>query len=117
MVQSVDISIVAKLHVLVFLRTIITTTDLACLPTQHPAQVSNLVEDAQAGKALKGPNSSNATTPLSPTTAHAIFAATVRAWTTGSHSFLQWAMYDVCQHPDATDDWRQCLFVEAAAVQ
>jgi len=42
-----------------------------------PMQVSNLVEDAQAGKALKGPNSSTATTPLSPTTAHAIFAATV----------------------------------------
>lgn len=40
-------------------------------------QVSNLVEDAQAGKALKGPTSSSATTPLSPTTAHAIFAATV----------------------------------------
>lgn len=42
-------------------------------------QVSNLVEDAQAGKALKGVNSSSATTPLSPTTAHAIFAATVSA--------------------------------------
>lgn len=41
-------------------------------------QVSNLVEDAQAGKALKAPTSSSTTTPLSPTTAHAIFAATVR---------------------------------------
>jgi hypothetical protein len=56
-------------------------------------QVSNLVEDAQAGKALKGPNSSSATTPLSPTTAHAIFASTVggprRRATTGITSTLK----------------------------
>eukprot|EP00882_Tetradesmus_deserticola_P009920 GHRQ01010481.1.p1 GENE.GHRQ01010481.1~~GHRQ01010481.1.p1 ORF type:complete len:405 (+),score=200.32 GHRQ01010481.1:358-1572(+) len=38
--------------------------------------VSNLVEDAKQGKALKGPSSSSFTTPLSPTTAHAIFAST-----------------------------------------
>jgi hypothetical protein len=40
-------------------------------------QVSNLVEDAKQGKSLKGPSSSSFTTPLSPTTAHAIFASTV----------------------------------------
>ncbi|KAF6241961.1 hypothetical protein COO60DRAFT_1607887 [Scenedesmus sp. NREL 46B-D3] len=38
--------------------------------------VSNLVDDAKQGKALKGPSSSSFTTPLSPTTAHAIFAST-----------------------------------------
>lgn len=54
-------------------------SDAAC------PQVSNLVEDAQGGKPLKGPNSSNATTPLSPTTAHAIFAATVRATAQHTH--------------------------------
>jgi hypothetical protein len=43
------------------------------------SQVSNLVEDAKQGKALKGPSSSSFTTPLSPTTAHAIFASTVGA--------------------------------------
>eukprot|EP00879_Flechtneria_rotunda_P033834 GHRR01037647.1.p1 GENE.GHRR01037647.1~~GHRR01037647.1.p1 ORF type:complete len:109 (-),score=11.50 GHRR01037647.1:146-472(-) len=39
--------------------------------------VSSLVEDAKQGKALKGPSSSLFSTPLSPTTSHAIFAATV----------------------------------------
>ncbi|WIA36470.1 hypothetical protein OEZ86_007771 [Tetradesmus obliquus] len=38
--------------------------------------VSNLVEDAKQGKSLKGPSSSSFTTPLSPTTAHAIFSST-----------------------------------------
>lgn len=38
--------------------------------------VSNLVDDAQQGKPLKGPNSVASTTPLSPTTTHAIFAST-----------------------------------------
>eukprot|EP00775_Hariotina_reticulata_P013808 gene13808-13929_t len=41
--------------------------------------VSNLVEDAKQGKSLKAqqvPNSSSFSTPLSPTTSHAIFAST-----------------------------------------
>eukprot|EP00878_Enallax_costatus_P011414 GHUV01011917.1.p1 GENE.GHUV01011917.1~~GHUV01011917.1.p1 ORF type:complete len:455 (+),score=124.40 GHUV01011917.1:298-1662(+) len=37
--------------------------------------VSSLVEDAKQGKALKGPNSNSLSTPLSPTTSHAIFAS------------------------------------------
>ncbi|KAF8065627.1 B''ALPHA [Scenedesmus sp. PABB004] len=42
------------------------------------ALVSGLVEDAKAGRALKGPSSSSSSfnTPLSPTTSHAIFAST-----------------------------------------
>lgn len=50
---------------------------LGLMQFHDAAQVSNLVEDAKQGKALKGPSSNTFNTPLSPTTSHAIFASTV----------------------------------------
>lgn len=38
--------------------------------------VSNLIEDAKAGKPIKGPSPYPGPTPLSPTTAHALFSST-----------------------------------------
>lgn len=40
------------------------------------SQVTNLIEDAQGGKPIKGPSGpGSSSTPLSPTTAHAIFSS------------------------------------------
>jgi hypothetical protein len=57
----------------------------ATLPPLVASQVTSLIEDAKAGRPIRGPTPHGAhanhgtPTPLSPTTSHAMFAATVRS--------------------------------------